>query len=100
MEFGKDLWHVYKNNDLIKLAELSQRKFQCFSFLEEVCQAHIDRFPKDGKEGRPERIIRIIMQNISTDFHAVFIEFSKREGVYGFGDLQVKQLYDKILPNR
>ena len=98
LELGNNLWLAFKNNDLLKLAALSQHKSSCFPFLKEVCQAHIDRFPKDGIAGRPERIIRNIMQNISTDFSAVFVEFSRREGVYGFGDSQVKQLYDNILP--
>jgi hypothetical protein len=31
-----------------------------------------------------------------TDFDTLFSQFSKREGIYGFGDLQVRELLDSI----
>jgi hypothetical protein len=33
------------------------------------------------------------------DFGIVFKEFSQRENIYGFSDLQVKRLFDKIKGN-
>jgi hypothetical protein len=63
---------------------------------QEVVQAHVDRFPKDGSKGRPERVIEDIMKNGSIDFHKVFEAFWRRESIYGFGDIQLKQLYDKV----
>ncbi len=97
---GKNLWTAFKNNDLPKLEELSENKSPCFPYLKEVCQAHIERFNfKDGK-GRPEIVIEAILKNVSTDFSKVFMEFSQREGVYGFGDFQVKQIYDNVILNQ
>jgi len=58
---------------------------------------HVDRFPKDGTKGRPERVLEDITQNISTDFHEVCKEFWNRESIYGFGDTQLKELYDKVV---
>jgi len=60
----------------------------------------VDRFPKDGTTGRPEKVIEDITKNISTDFHKVFEEFWNRESVYGFGDVQLKSLYDKVMHYR
>jgi hypothetical protein len=37
------------------------------------------------------------MEDGTSGFNAVFTEFFKREGIYGFGDSQLKQLYDKVL---
>jgi hypothetical protein len=97
LRLGADLWTAYKNADLTKLETLSKQPSSCFPYLHEVCKAHIERFPKNGGKGKPERVIEDIVQNTSSDFHTVFTEFFKREGIYGFGDAQVKQLYDNVL---
>jgi len=97
LTLANELWDAYRNNDLALLQTLAQRKSNCFPYLHEVCQAHIDRFPSPGNKGRPERVIEDIIRNVSSDFHVVFVEFFKREGVYGFGDLQLKPIYDKVL---
>ncbi len=97
---GKNLWTSYQNGDLIKLKELSKEQSDCFDYLEEVCQAHIDRFPLDKTLGRPDKVVKEIIDTISSEFQIVFSEFSEREGVYGFGDLQVKSIYDKQMQGR
>ncbi|WP_291399413.1 DUF1835 domain-containing protein [Daejeonella sp.] len=95
IELGKNLWKAYQNGDLDKLSELSKFQSDCFEYLEEVCQAHIDRFPLDGFLGRPDRVIKEIIENKSKTFKIVFSEFADREGIYGFGDLQVKAIYER-----
>jgi hypothetical protein len=97
LQLGADLWNAYKNNDLEKLSELSKNESICFPYLQEVCKAHIDRFPAEGKKGRPERTLEDIVQHVSTDFNTVFGEFFNREGVYGFGDVQLKKIYDRVI---
>jgi hypothetical protein len=93
---GHQLWLAYKNNQLELLQTLAQKQSVCFPYLAEVCKAHADRFPAAGNKGRPELVIEDIIKNVSPDFHTVFVEFFKREGVYGFGDSQLKPLYDKV----
>lgn len=100
INFGKDLWAAYKNGNLEELENLSLKHSLAFPYLQEVVKAHIDRFPKDGTIGRPEKVIEDITKNISTDFHTVFKEFWNRESIYGFGDTQLKSLYDKVMHNR
>lgn len=96
LELGKQLWLAYKNNDRSALERLSLTKSPCFPRLAEVCQAHLDRFPGEGKKSRPERAIEEILQSGVSGFNAVFRAFSDREGIYGFGDVQFKYWYDKV----
>lgn len=72
----------------------------CFPYLKEVCQAHIDRFSATNGKGRPERVVEELVEKHRDNFPAVFKAFFKREGIYGFGDAQVKKIYDKVLENR
>jgi hypothetical protein len=97
LQLGYALWTAYKNADLAALTRLSRNSSPVFPHLQEVVEAHLDRFPKDGKGGRPERMLEEIMKKGSTEFTHVFQEFWKRGSIYGFGDIQLKRLYDKVL---
>ena len=97
MRLGQDLWQAYKNGHLEDLALLSSNKFLAFPYLQEVIQAHLDRFPKEGTKGRPESVMEYIIKNVSTDLNEVMQEFWKRESIYGFGDTQVKEIYDRVM---
>ena len=83
---GAELWNAYRKNDQAKLAELSTTTSACFPYLKEVCEAAIE------KDTRPAEIIAEIQFEGKIEFEDIFAEFTKRAGVYGFGDLQVKQL--------
>ncbi len=100
IHLGQALWKAYKLHSLEQLTKLSRHQSSAYPFLGEVVKAHVDRFPRDGSKGRPEKVIEYIIQNISSDFNTVFTEFWKRESIYGFGDIQVKNLYDQITQSR
>jgi hypothetical protein len=100
LQLGHELWTAYKNNNFSVLTRLAKNKCLSFPYLQEVVQAHIDRFSTDGKTGRSEKVIEDIIKNISTDFSKVLKEFWKRESIYGFGDTQLKYLYDKVMVSR
>ena len=100
LQLGQELWAAYKDNNFEELIRLAKNRSFAFPYLQEVVKAHIDRFPKDGTIGRPEKVIEDIIQNVSTDFHKVFAAFWNRESIYGFGDVQLKHLYDKVMHNR
>lgn len=97
LTLGQHLWKACKNGNLEKLGHLSKNKSSAFPYLQEVVKAHVDRFPKDGTNGRPEKVIEDIIKNVSTDFTKVLEEFWNRENIYGFGDTQIKNLYDKVM---
>ncbi|WP_276482351.1 hypothetical protein [Paraflavitalea pollutisoli] len=96
-QLGHDLWAAYKDNNLDALSRLASHPTDAFPYLQEVVQAHIDRFPHDGTAGRPESVIADILQQGTTDFPGVFQEFWKRESIYGFGDTQLKSIYDMVM---
>lgn len=87
-----NLWDAYKNNNREKLEELAMIQSENFSFLSPVIQAQLDR-----KNNRPENVLKQIMkEKETTDFKTIFREFGKREGIYGFGDMQVEKLLENI----
>jgi len=99
LKLAEDLWTAYKTGNVDELSRLAIKQSSAFPSLEEVVKAHVDRFPKEGK-GRPEKVIEDITKNISTDFDKVLKEFWNKESIYGFGDTQVKYLYDKVMHQR
>jgi hypothetical protein len=99
LQLAEDLWTAYKSGNLDELTRLATKQSSAFPHLQEVVKAHVDRFPKEGK-GRPEKVIEDITKNISTDFNIVLKEFWNKESIYGFGDTQVKYLYDKVMHHR
>lgn len=96
--FFQDLWKAYQQQDFDTLKQRSVLMNKRYPYLDEVVDAHLARFSENGQLNRPEQSIKNIIQELETeDFGAVFREFSKREGIYGFGDLQFKKMYDKIM---
>jgi hypothetical protein len=86
IRLGARLWQAYQNADYETLEKLSETESECFPRLKEVCRAEIE------KNSRPQKVLREIIENGSTDFAEIFPEFTTRAGVYGFGDAQVKRL--------
>ena len=93
---GKNLWEAYRLGDGAQIAALSKRVSSCFRHLEEVCQAQLDRISADPSQRRPEKLILELLAKGITDFDTLFSQFSEREGIYGFGDLQVRELMDSV----
>lgn len=90
-----NLWSAYQHNDIQQLNQLSDKIAVALPFVPIAIQAHLDRHIADEKEGKPARVLRQIMEELGEeDFSAVFREFARREPIYGFGDLQVKRIYD------
>ena len=91
------LWESYQAHDLDSLLETSDSLTE-FPFVVEAVQAHIERFPQKEQWGRPEKTLFEIIGLLETKaFGPVFREFTRREAIYGFGDLQVKRLFDKVV---
>lgn len=97
LNLGNALWHAYKTNDLPQLLTLSHTPSPCFHLLPEVCQAHADRFPTANSPGRPTATLQKLLASHPHDFKTIFQEFTKTEGIYGFGDLQIKAIYDRLV---
>jgi len=92
------LWTAYQNDLLEILKALGQSLQGNYPFIIGAIEAHIERIPTRDNPGRPINSLLEIMNELETrEFVPVFREFNKRESIYGFGDLQVKRLYDKII---
>ena len=91
-----DCWTAFQQQDLVQLTQLSKKSTTNFPKFSEVIQAHIDRFPKNGGLGRPQQSLLAIKTALQTDdFGKIFQVFKEKEGIYGFGDLQVKAMLDE-----
>ncbi|MDP9957643.1 hypothetical protein J2X97_003312 [Epilithonimonas hungarica] len=89
IELAQNLWKAYQNNDIDYLKQLSEDQSDCFHFLKEVTEAYINI--------KPENFIKNQIENGLTDFDSVLKKFQQELGIFGFGDLQVKKIYDKVL---
>jgi hypothetical protein len=68
-----------------------------YPFISTAIKAHVARIPSESNLGQPAQTLLQILGELGTEeFGPVFQEFSKRESIYGFGDLQVKRLLDEL----
>ena len=89
IHFGKRLWKTFCAKDLKNISNFETR--ETFPFLEKALQA------AGELESRPKEKVREIIEHGETDFGKVFQKFNETEAVYGFGDLQVKKIYDELI---
>lgn len=87
---GAELWNAFRTNDHSRLRELSVSDSARLPYLAEVCEAASD------KDTRPAEILAEIEFEGNTEFDDIFAAFTRRAGVYGFGDLQVKRILDQM----
>lgn len=91
------LWEAFKSSDWEAMRTAAKNLTELIPIIEKVIEAHIDRFPAEGNLGRPEKSLkRIIDKSNDNSFGTIFKAFSEEEGIYGFGDVQVKRLLDKM----
>lgn len=88
LALGRALWQAYAAGAHADLLALAERPTAAFQHLPAVCRAHVERFPADGP-GRPQRQLMELRERHGDDFAAIFTEFVRREGIYGFGDAQI-----------
>lgn len=86
---GAKLWKAFQDKDFDELKKLGAIKSACFPKLAEVCEAAIEI------ETRPKETLRKITMR-ETEFERIFVRFGETEGVYGFGDSQVKRILETV----
>jgi len=87
---AKELWKAFSNKDFDGLKKLSEIKAANFINLAKICQALIEI------DLKPKEILREITKNGETNFDKIFTQFKEKAGIYGFGDLQVKNILESI----
>ncbi len=94
------LWRSYQKGDTEALMNTANELRELYPFILPAVEAHMARIPTANNAGRPIESLTAIMKELKTDdFGTVFREFNKRENIYGFGDLQVKKLFDTVKNN-
>ena len=95
------LWPAYAAGDNTQLVAIAHQLQGAYPHVVPAAEAQRDRMPANNQAGRPMQALQQIIDELGTEeFTLVFREFCKREGIYGFGDLQVKRLYDELLAGR
>ncbi|MEO8647565.1 MAG: DUF1835 domain-containing protein, partial [Acidobacteriota bacterium] len=87
---GAELWSAFSAGDIGRLTALGERRSRALPFLKQVCAA------ANVRDTMPRKIISEIVEEGTTGFSEVFLEFVRRTGVYGYGDLQVKRYLDEL----
>lgn len=91
------LWPAFCNQENQGLVTLTHKLESTYPFLMPAVQAHLDRQETPASPGRPIQTLREIMrENPSATFGEVFRLFSKKEAIYGFGDLQGQRLLQSM----
>lgn len=92
------LWKAFQVGELQDLKSISLKLSENYPFIQDAVHAHLERLPSCNNPGRPKNSLVKIMEDLGTkEFGPVFQEFSQRESIYGFGDVQVRRLYNEVL---
>lgn len=87
---GRELWAAFRKHDSTRLLELGKYRSACFPFIKETCTAAAEI------ETRPKAILKEITATGLNEIETIFPEFQKLAGVYGYGDLQVERLLERL----
>lgn len=90
IKLGHDLWFAFKSGDKNRLLKLGSSASPAFPYLIDVTEA------ADEIDMKPKKVVDEIIAEGKSDFADIFSEFTKRAGVFGFGDAQVKRILESI----
>jgi len=90
------LWSAYQQGNTGEMKRLSRQFEGSLAFMADTVDAHLDRLPLDDPGSRPMRALVRLKGELGNHFGRVFQAFSRVEAIYGFGDLQVKRMWDAL----
>ena len=91
LQLGARLWSAFRTGDHAELDRLSLINSAAFPKLREACVAAIE------KDSRPREVVSDLIRQGETDFDKIFRGFRSRAGEYGYGDTQVKKIWQDLL---
>lgn len=98
LKFFADMWSAYRDHQLEEMKQLAYLNSTRYSYITDVVDAHIARYPDNGEPGKPYQLTKQIIEELeSQKFGEVFQEFCRRAGIYGFGDLQFRKIFNQVL---
>lgn len=91
------IWPFYQKTDLEEIEFICGKHKEKYPFLIKALNAHRVRLdPKD--ENHPKSVIHHLIKTQKTkEFGPVFKAFSVNYRLFGFGDVQVKRLFDEVI---
>tara|TARA_R110001583_G_scaffold61034_2_gene180889 strand:+ start:29062 stop:29898 length:837 start_codon:yes stop_codon:yes gene_type:complete len=99
LEFAKESWNVYVENDLNKLKNFDFNQNSKFQYIQLAINQHLNRFPaENGLNQISTKILEIINSNLFSENEIVrnLLIWQQNETVYGFGDVQYFQYLKKL----
>lgn len=98
LETLASLWPLYATGNSTSLLKTAGELKDEYPFIFAAARAWVESLSENGEPGRPEKILESLLKELGNhDFATIFREFSKREPVYGYSDLQVKSMLERIL---
>ena len=92
------LWQAYSINDSDELIRLVEDITDLSQYIIPAAIAYRDMNTSTVEKSRPYLSLLAITKTLkTTHFGKVFKVFCKKEAVYGFGDLQVKRIFDQVV---
>lgn len=97
-DLWQQLWGSYQSGNLEKLKSMATSLEGAFPFVLAAVEAHEASLPSEAGEGRPRETLRRLMKELGNeDFGKVFKSFCEEEYIYGYGDLQVRRMWEDIV---
>ena len=92
------LWQAYSINDSDELIRLVEDITDLSEYIVPAAKAYRDMNTSTLEQSRPYlSLLEITKTQKTAHFGKAFMAFCQKEGVYGFGDLQVKRIFDKVV---
>ena len=92
------LWQTYSVNDSDELIRLVEGLAGLSQYIIPAAIAYRDMNTSTIEKSRPYLSLLAITKTLKTTrFEKVFMVFCKKEAIYGFGDLQVKRIFDQVV---
>jgi len=101
LELGVRSWKAYTSPNPRRLESFISENPPALPFLSAAFIKHLQRFPsvRNGLSRIEDLLLEIISAG-RTAFKELFLEFGKREGLYGFGDAQVLLTLERLANSR
>ena len=92
----RNLWNAFVHSDNPALLMLSEKTCKAIRFQKEVIKAQAERAHDSPALSRPYRTLSTLLLEGELSFYQIFEKFAKQEGIYGFGDSQVRNMLKEL----
>ncbi|WBL41622.1 DUF1835 domain-containing protein [Algoriphagus halophytocola] len=92
-----DMWQLYQTQNTAEALTLSLQTSPELPFLHPAVVAWVESIPHGEYLGKPKEALKEISAQLGTDdFGKIFRAFHVKYAIYGYGDLQVKRLWEEL----